>query len=110
MDEPVVSEPIGDPPRHLTREAKKAWRQLVEAAPECVLTAADAIHLELTAELLAQFRANPAAFPAQRLTRLQAALGQIGLNPSARASLGIARGRKGGNPFERNGKQPGASS
>lgn len=87
-DEPKVSAAIRKtPPRNLTKEQKACWKEILKLAPEGVLTAADAISVEIVACLLAEYRHDPLLMPASRITRLTTEMKTLGLNPSGRASL-----------------------
>lgn len=77
------------PPKYLTKEQKTCWKEVTKLAPAGVLTAADAIAVEVVACLLAEFRANPVGMPASRITRLTTEMKTLGLNPSGRAGLTV---------------------
>ena len=67
--EPVVMDPIGSPPK-LSNSALVCWNQIVAAVPLGVLTATDAIAVEIAAQLFAQFKASPVKFQTSRLSLL----------------------------------------
>lgn len=100
-DEPQPTGEIGDPPKSLKRKPlKDAWWEILETAPPGVLTNADRQHVEMICHLLVEFRKNPVEFPAVKLTRLEAMLGKIGMNPSDRSKVsGLGKG-KDKNPFD----------
>lgn len=88
--EPKVKEPMPkNPPKHLTDEQKAAWREVVKCVPAGVLTAADAIIVEIVACLLQEWREQQGKMPTHRITRLTSEMAKIGLSPSARASLSV---------------------
>ena len=64
-----------------------------------MLTDSDRLSLELAANLLAQFRADPVEFPAARLVRLEALLGKFGMTPADRSKVGGKKEAPKGNPF-----------
>ena len=65
--EPKVKEPFPTrPPARLAAEVRATWREIVKAVPAGVLTAADAIVVEMVAELLTEFRADPRGMTAPR--------------------------------------------
>ncbi len=98
-NEPIVSDPFPkSAPTHLNADQKKCWKEIVKIAPAAVLTAADVVVVEVIAVLLAEFRADSAKFPTARLTRLTSEMGKIGLTPSGRASLVVAKPE--GNEFD----------
>lgn len=86
-------------PDHLSEQQKKCWKEIVEIVPHGVLGNADGICVEIVACLLSEFRDDPVAMPASRLTRLSTELGKLGLNPAARASLSIPQPKR-KNPFD----------
>ena len=79
------------PPRHLSADQKKAWREVVKAVPAGVLSDADRIQVEVISCLLAEFRAAGGALDNGRITRLTTEMNRIGLNPAGRASLSIEK-------------------
>lgn len=97
--EPVVTTPIGEPPK-MNPGALAAWHEIVAGAPEGVLTSADRISVEVAAHLLAEFRASPVEIPATKLVRLESLLGKFGMTPSDRSKLNIAKADDEENPFD----------
>jgi len=75
------------PPAHLKPAVAKCWTAIVDAAPFGVLWAADALIVEIGAELLAEFRKNPAGMSASRLARLQSVLSMCALTPTDRSRV-----------------------
>lgn len=86
-------------PAHLTGGALQAWEEITRSAPRDVLTESDRLALELAAQLLAQFRADPVEFPAAKLVRLEALLGKFGMTPADRAKVGGKKEAPKGNAF-----------
>ena len=91
--------PLSAPPKHLKGEALAAWKEIAKCAPLDVLTDSDRISLELAAQLLAQFRADPIEFPAAKLVRLEALLGKFGMTPADRAKVSGPKEKPKGNAF-----------
>ncbi|RRV59813.1 terminase [Stutzerimonas stutzeri] len=98
--DPDTSGPLSAAPDHLSAQALECWNDIAASAPTGVLTDSDRIALELAANLLAQFRADPLEFKAMRLVRLEVLLGKFGMTPSDRSKVSIATGPKpSANPF-----------
>jgi len=98
--EPVVSEPLGGPPEGFKPDELQAWREIVERAPMGVLTAADWHCVILASKLFAEAMRDTENMNAARLSRLHSLLGDMGMTPSARASLSIPQPKE-PNPFEK---------
>lgn len=94
------SRPVGDAPEHLTDEVKEMWRELVQEAPAGLLAQSDRVTLEVTANLLVEFREQGADMKTMRLNLLVRLLGMIGCNPQTRASMDLpATPEPENNPF-----------
>lgn len=98
QDAEAVGE-LTDPPAHVTGAALQAWEEIARYAPIGVITDSDRLSLEVTASLLAQFRADPVEMPAAKLARLEALLGKFGMTPADRAKVGGTSEQPKGNPF-----------
>ena len=96
----MVTDPLGSPPEAFTPDEVDSWRQIVERAPLGVLTAADWQSVVIASKLFAAFMRDSDAFNAAKLTRLHSLLGDMGMTPSARASLNIPKPKE-ENPFAR---------
>ena len=93
--EPVPNAPFDvSPPKHLTAFQRKTWREIVKRVPAGVLHDADIFQVEMAACLLAEFRESQGGIDTARITRLEAVLGKLGLNPSARAGMSIEKPKK----------------
>lgn len=90
---------LTDAPLHLGGAVLHAWNEIARYAPRDVLTDSDRLSLELAANLLAQFRADPVEFPAAKLVRLEALLGKFGMTPADRSKVGGKKEAPKGNPF-----------
>ena len=77
--------PLGNPPKHLGSEARRAWREVAGTAPW--LRAPDRGVLEIYAQLLAEARADFAAMPASRMALLSRQAARLGLGPTDRTRL-----------------------
>lgn len=98
--------PFGDPPAHLTRDAKKAWQEIEAGCIPGVLAGADRVLVETAAILLAQMRKSPDDFPAAKLGHLIGALARLGMTPTDRTRLQVPKAPEDANPFARNGRRP----
>jgi hypothetical protein len=87
MGEPVDNRALGDPPMHLTAPQRACWGEIERIAPAGVLCHADRLAVEVTAVLLATFRALGATLPDAKLRRLEAMLGQLGMTPATRSKV-----------------------
>ena len=90
---------LGLPPDYMTEAAKKCWFEIESYALAGVLGSADRMILELAANLLAEYRENPAEFVTARLTALINSLGRMGLTPADRQKLGPEKAKE-ANPFD----------
>lgn len=99
-NEPCPTGEIGDPPKSLKRKVlKDIWFEMIAIAPPGVLKNSDRVHLEIICHLLGDLRKSPADFPVTKLTRLEAMIGKLGLNPSDRSKVsGLGKGKP-KNPF-----------
>src|SRR5690606_13268287 len=98
---PAKSEfPLGEMPEHLSEGAKGVWFELETYSAAGVLTGGDRMLLALTAELVAEWREDPRAFPAARIGHLISCLGRLGLSPADRQKIGTEPVPE-GNPFEK---------
>ena len=98
---PVVEQPIGTAPPHLTDEAKACWFELESLAPTGVLRGADRVALETLSNLLAEYRKNPPEFAVGKYTHLIGMLARLGMTPADRQKLGTEKPGDEGNEFDR---------
>lgn len=103
--EPVDDRPLGPPPEKIRAPVRAAWLEIERLAPWLVF--ADRLAVEIAARLLVFVRAAGmgGATPGH-ISRLQAALGALGLTPADRSKVSMSA-RKPGNSFERFGKRTG---
>jgi hypothetical protein len=106
--EPADDRALGPPPETLEAPIRAAWLEIERLAPWLVF--ADRLAVELAARLLVFVRLAGAggASPAH-LSRLQAALGALGLTPADRSKVKMPA-RKPSNRFERFGKRTGETA
>ncbi|WP_374349179.1 hypothetical protein [Chitinimonas sp.] len=97
--EPEPNGPIGEPPERLNDSQRDAWAEIVGTAHDGVLCRADRLSVEMAACLLAEFWADPVAFPSGRLARLEGLLGKFGMTPSDRSKVGVPGGKQKTNAF-----------
>lgn len=102
--EPVVTEPIGEPPEWLPPEGAAEYRRLVQAMPEGVYTALDRGLLSLFcanyAEIVEKTRSGEQV-TAATLRALVGLAGRLGLTPTDRARLNVTAREADENPFAR---------
>lgn len=96
---PKSDKKLGAPPAHLKPKVKEAWKELERYALNGVLTGADRLVMEITATLLAEFRANAAEMPAARIGHLVGCVARLGMTPADRQKLGVEKAKE-GNPFD----------
>ena len=101
INEPVDNRALGDPPMHLTAEQRVCWGEIERIAPPGVLRYADRLVVEMTAILLANFRALGPMLSDAKFRRLEALLGQLGLTPATRSKVTAFKEPLQGNRFAR---------
>lgn len=89
-DVPAGAGELGPPPKDWTREQKALWKEVVEMAPEGVLTGSDRALVEITVRLLAQVRSVPVVESATA-TQFRLCLTEMGMTPSARNRLTVPK-------------------
>ena len=107
-NEPVNKSPLGNPPRHLSKAQKAAWREIVKYSISGVLGQADRIAVEMAATLLVKCRGLEYEFQ-DKVKKLWATnaeqnllfkyLAQFGMTPADRSKINLpGQGKK--NSFE----------
>lgn len=96
---PVVDHELGTAPDHLSEKAKACWFEISTFAPKGVLKGADRFVLEITANLLSEYREDPKEFAVGKYTHMIGCMARLGLSPSDRQKLGTEKPPE-GNPFE----------
>ena len=81
---------LGEPPKHMTKEAKLIWHEIAKITPAGVLTASERMLFEIVCDLMAEYRApDSSGFSPAKLTILERMLGKLGMNPIDRQRLGV---------------------
>jgi len=88
---PKYNGPVEGPPDYFDEAQRAAWYELVDNAPEGVLWRSDSPFVELMAVFCAQVRAGTAPSSLERL--FHRGLGQMGMTPAGRATLGLPSSR-----------------
>lgn len=81
--------PLGDPPKHMTKEAIACWREIEFYSLRGVLKGSDRLKLEIISNELSAYRRAPQEFKTARLNTLNSMLSEYGFSPSARGKLGV---------------------
>lgn len=97
---PKSEYPLGDAPQHLSDEAKECWREISLCAVVGVLTNADRHILEITSNLLAEYRQEPTAFAIGKYGPLVGGFARLGMSPADRQKVGMVP-PKNDNPYDR---------
>jgi hypothetical protein len=90
---------VGNVPARFDAAQQQAWLELTTYAPVGVLAGADRLTIEVGACLLAQFREDSEAFPANKIGHLIGILARLGMSPADRQKLGTEKAPE-GNPFD----------
>jgi len=107
-DEPVDNRPLGPPPTTLPAPQRAAWGEIERLAPWLVF--ADRLAVEVAVRLLVFVRSAGIGYASPAyLSRLQAALGALGLTPADRSKVSMPA-RKPGNAFAQFGKRMGETA
>lgn len=96
---PAVDMPLGDAPAHMSEAARRCWFEISTYAPRGVLQGADRITLEVTSNLLAEYRMAPTEFAVGKYAHLIGCLARLGMSPADRQKLGTEKQQE-GNPFD----------
>lgn len=84
-DELQVTDPLGAAPKHLTKEERAVWKELVDRTVPGVLKAGDEFIVELAACLIQERRDKKASFA--KANQLVSVLAQLGLTPAGRSMV-----------------------
>jgi phage terminase small subunit len=85
LNEPTVDGDIGNPPTHLSKPEKKAWKELAKDA--YWLRSTDRLALEMICRLTAKMRTTPDTFTGTETSALTALIRTLGLTPSDRSRI-----------------------
>lgn len=89
--EPQPDGPLGEPPEHLPPSVAGCWREIADLVCAGVLARSDRLILEHAAHLLDRLRSEHWRVSPAVLLRYEATLGQLGLSPTARSRLTVAK-------------------
>lgn len=90
---------LGDAPKHLTKEQKSIWLEVVGDLAYGVCQKSDRIALELMVKLLAQFRTDELSFTGAAMDKLIKLCSKFGMTPSDRRGI-IVPDKPKDNPFK----------
>lgn len=90
--EPKPTNPLGNPPKHLTKEQKSCWKELNKLAPADVLKDCDRWLVELACVLMAKLRAGHISVGES--AQLLGCLSRMGLTPADRSRVAVAPSKK----------------
>ena len=90
IGEPIPSGGIGNAPAGRSEAFVRAWDELVVSCCPGVLGSSDRQWLELTVELLLEFREAPRDMSAAKMRLLQSALVRLGMSPSDRSKVTVS--------------------
>jgi len=77
---------LGKPPKHLSEEERKAWKEMASQIPPCVLGNTDRIAMEIAARLLVRFRTG-LLLKASEVSCLVSLLARFGMTPADRNKI-----------------------
>jgi hypothetical protein len=80
---PKPAAKLGLPPKHLTPDEKRAWKELASITPAGVLTIADRIAVEVCSRLLVRFRSGDLT-KVSEIACLLSLLARFGMTPADR--------------------------
>jgi hypothetical protein len=101
--EPVVVEPLGNPPADWKPIAKALWHEIANQIPPDVATKADRISVEMLVRLVAKVREKPVELTPALAAQIRASCAEFGMTPSARTRL-VTGVRAGGPDFDESEK------
>jgi phage terminase small subunit len=94
---PKSKDGIGEPPAHLDATEKQIWAELIQNAPDGVLTSADRVILALACQLEAKARTRTIS-DAQR-NQLIKCLSLFGFTPADRSRITVVETKDETDPF-----------
>jgi phage terminase small subunit len=86
-DDPVVDEPVGPPPRHLSEQARKIWNRIARSEAGTWLRVTDRDALEVYCGLKAQAETDLAGMQSSRISLLNKYQNDLGLTTTARTKV-----------------------
>jgi len=98
-NEAIPKAALGNPPKHLSKDERKCWRELTGMAPYGVVSDCDAWEVEIASCLMAEYRRSRLDIPAARLNLLHSILGRFGFTPADRSRVSVPKPEE-KNPFD----------
>lgn len=92
-DEPET-EKLGPPPKYFKAAQKKIWNEIKSSCADGVLQKSDSFTVESLVHLIEEFRDCPRVFQSAKMAQMQGILKQLGMTPSARASVSAPKKEK----------------
>jgi hypothetical protein len=89
VGEPAVTKPLGGPPKHLTEDEKKLWREFAKLCPPGVAKFSDRWAVERLVLLMEKQRKN--TITVSEAGQLDHLLARFGMTPSDRAKVSVER-------------------
>jgi hypothetical protein len=80
---------IGQAPVSRATDFSDVWDEIVSAVPPGVLGNTDRLHLEITCNLVCEYRRNPEEFPGYKMSEMNKMLGKLGMNPIDRIRITV---------------------
>lgn len=87
---PVPKEPLGNAPRHFTKDQQKIWHEIVGASPDGLLFSCDRIVIEQAVRLTEKMRDDSQPFSSTDNGQLLNAMGKLGGTPGDRLRLNVS--------------------
>ena len=86
---PKSDMPFGEYPTVHSTDPAECWQEIAAECIPGILTGSDRIMMEIAANLLAEYRTDPPAFPVGKYRHLVGCFSRFGMSPSDRAGLGV---------------------
>lgn len=87
--EPNTGRGIGPAPEHMDEDAASVWDEIVGNTAPGVFQSSDRPMMEMLANLLTEYRANPAGFGGRKYQTLLNLLARAGMTPSDRSRVTV---------------------
>ena len=97
--EPKCNEPLGDPPRELVGETRRAWEYLADSCPPGMLVKVDRALVQSAAVILARLWADPMGIDVKEINTLANLLSKLGMTPVDRSKVKVDLPPEETNPF-----------
>ena len=96
--EPEIT-PLSAPPKNLSVDERKIWREIIKRVPEGVIGDSDGIALETLTKLVYIMRHDFDGMTAAQLNKLETMLGRFGMTPSDRTKIVVKKEEKQDDPW-----------